>query len=150
MAKHFNYLESREIGRRLYLILSDLEYQDVAFGSIVAKRGFVTNYASIDVLHNALLFIFYALLASYGDKAATIHDWLYSGYGIERLDGSIYYPTRQECDEVLYRALRAEGVARWRAYMFYAGVRVGGSGAFNKEPVSFNAVEVLPNVAIAA
>ena len=28
---------------------------------------------------------------------------------------------------VLYRALRAEGVARWRAWLFWAGVRIGGT-----------------------
>lgn len=129
----FSYLDSRELGRRKYQLLSDLEYEDDVFGKIIAKKDFVTNYASIDVLRNILLFAFFALLAWYGDKSATIHDWLYAGYGIEKADGSIYYPTRKEADQIFYRALRSEGVARWRAWMFYIGVRIGAASKFSEQ-----------------
>jgi len=130
----FSHFDTRELQRRLYQMLAVFTYQDSVFGKIEVDKGFQTNYASIDVLHNIWLFVFYALLANYGDKAATIHDWLYSGYGIRQADGSIYYPNRKECDQVLYRALRAEGVARWRAWMFYAGVRIGGRKAYTASP----------------
>jgi hypothetical protein len=150
MSDSFNYLDSREISRREYLIGSDFQYRDSVFGIITARKGFSTNYASIDVLHNIWLFIFYALLASYGDKGATIHDWIYSGYGIIKADGTTYYPTRKECDDILYRALRAEGLARWRAYIFYAGVRLGGSGAYTAGPALFTPTPVEPNYLLAA
>ena len=130
----FSHFDTRELKRRLYQMLAVFSFQDSVFGKIEVDKGFQTNYASIDVLHNVVLFVFYALLADYGDKAATIHDWLYSGYGIRQADGAIYYPTRKECDQVLYRALRAEGVARWRAWFFYAGVRIGGRKAFTPVP----------------
>jgi len=141
MAKTFSNFDTRELERRLYLLLADFSWNDAVLGKITAKKSFQTNYASIDVLHNIWLFVFYALLANYGDKAATIHDWLYSGYGIEKEDGTIYYPTRLECDQALYRALRDEGVARWRAWIFYAGVRIGGESAFAKGPSKFVSVD---------
>lgn len=137
-ASSFGYLDTRELGRRLYGLLSDFWFQDTGeFGEIVAAKGFVTNYASIDVLLKTGLVFFYAILASYGDKSATIHDWLYSGYGIKRSDGSVYYPTRKECDGVFHRALLAEGVDKYRAYLFYVGVRIGGASSYSKEHNTF-------------
>jgi hypothetical protein len=131
MSKAFTYLDTRELGRRKYQLLSDFAFDDVlGFGVVTAKNGFITDYASLDVLKKLLLFLFYALLVGYGDKAATIHDWIYRGYGIARTDGSVYYPTRKECDQIFYRALRAEGVAKWRCILFYAGVRVGGHTSY--------------------
>jgi hypothetical protein len=67
------------------------------------------------VLHNAFLFVLFALVSGYGNYAATVHDWLYT-------TGQV---SRKQADAVLYRALRAEGVARWRAWLFWAGVRMG-------------------------
>lgn len=133
----FGDFDTREVERRSYLMLAKFWCIDSVFGKITTEKGFSTNYASIDVLHNIWLFVFYALLASYGDKAATIHDWLYSGYGIQREDGTVYYPTRLECDQILYRALRSEGIAKWRAWIFYAGVRIGGAKSYNPEPAVF-------------
>ena len=133
MSKAFTYLDTRELGRRKYQLLSDFAFDDVlGFGVITAKNGFITDYASLDVLKKLLLFLFYALLVGYGDKAATIHDWIYRGYGIARADGTVYYPTRKECDQIFYRALRAEGVAKWRAVLFYAGVRIGGGSSYKQ------------------
>lgn len=143
MARLFSNFDMREVDRRTYQAVVDFSYLDPILGKITAKKSFVTNYASIDVLHNVVLFMFYALLASYGDKAATIHDWLYSGYGITRADGTIYYPTRAECDDVLYRALRAEGLAIWRAWMFWAGVRLGGHAAYEPKQVIFSEVPMI-------
>lgn len=126
----FSNFDTRQLERRLYMLLDDFSAIDPVFGKITAAKHFLTNYASIDIFHNIWLFVFYALLADYGDKSATIHDWLYSGYGITQADWSIYYPTRKECDQIMYRLLRAEGVARWRAWMFYAGVRIGGASHY--------------------
>lgn len=125
MAKLFSNFDTRQLSRQENLLLEDFSFNDQSgLGIITAKKGFVTDYASIDALYNILTFLFYALLMSYGDKGATIHDWLYSGYGIEVEPGRFYYPTRKECDQIFYRALRAEGIAKWRAWIFYAGVRL--------------------------
>lgn len=131
MSKAFTNFDTREIARREYELLADFGFDDVlGFGVITAKKGFTTDYASIDVLKNILLFLFYVLLVGYGDKAATIHDWVYRGNGIQRSDGTVYYPTRLECDQIFYRALRAEGTAQWRAMLFYYGVRIGGHSSY--------------------
>lgn len=133
MSKAFSNFDTREVARREYLLLADFSFDDVlGFGVITAKAGFSTDYASIDVLRNILLFLFYAILVGYVDKAATIHDWIYRGNGIARPDDGVYYPTRKECDQIFYRALRAEGVANWRAMIFYAGVRIGGKSSYKR------------------
>lgn len=142
MSNTFTNLDTRELSRRLYMLLDDFTRTDEVFGKIVAKKSFQTNYASIDILFKTGLIFFYAILASYGDKSATIHDWVYSGYGIEKEDGSIYYPTRKECDQILFRALRAEGVDIVRSYMFYIGVRIGGAKAFTAGPAKFIPTEI--------
>ncbi len=136
MAKVFSNFDTRQIDRRLYMMLSDFHAVDELFGTITVQKGFRTNFASIDIFHNIWLFVFYALLVEYGDKSATVHDWLYSGYGIG--DSVIYYPTRKECDQIMYRLLRAEGVARWRAWMFYIGVRVGGRSHYTHKADRFS------------
>jgi hypothetical protein len=132
MTATFGNLDTREIARSQYQLLGDFWVLDPKEGKIVARKSFVTNYASIDILRKIMLLAFYALLAGYGDKSATIHDWLYSGYGIVLENGAIYYPPRKACDEVFYRALLAEGVGKVRAKLFYWGVRVGGSSHFTK------------------
>ena len=38
---------------------------------------------------------------------------------------------RKQADDVFYQPLRAEGVARWRAWLFWAGVRVGGASRYS-------------------
>jgi hypothetical protein len=45
---------------------------------ITVPAGFSMDFASIKVLHNAFLFLLFALVSGYGNYAATIHDWLYT------------------------------------------------------------------------
>ena len=125
----FTPLDTREVKRGDYQLLSDFRYLDSEHGEVRAHGGFFTNYASLKSLHNVFLFVIFALIATYGDKSATIHDYLYSGY--PTVNG--VYLTRAQIDKLFYRALRAEGIARWRAALFYAGVRVGGKSAFYTE-----------------
>jgi hypothetical protein len=139
----FGYLDTRETARREYLLLGDFGHNSKTLGLITAKKGFSTNYASIDCLQNIMMALFFVLLASYGDKSATIHDWLYSGYGVVKEDGTVYYPTREECDKVLYNALLDEGVGKFRAWIFYAGVRIGGSKHYTNGPAVFVPEEIL-------
>jgi hypothetical protein len=108
-------LKTEQIARRAWKLTDELVY-----GDIHVPKGFVTNYASIDVFHNAFLFPIYALFAGYGNYASTIHDYLYR-------TGSM---GRKEADSVFYEALRTEGVARWRAWLMWAGVRVGGASSY--------------------
>lgn len=113
-------LKTEQVGKWGHTLLSDLVLSDDIEGPILVPAGFKTDFASISVLHNAFLFVFFALVAGYGNYSATVHDQLYTQAKL----------TRKACDQVLYRALRAEGVARWRAWLFYAGVRLGGSSHY--------------------
>lgn len=117
MNQYLTTLKTEQIGRWEHILLDDLYYQDDERGAIIVPKGFQTDFASIRSLHNLVLFVFYALVAGYGNYAAVVHDWLYSTTPFNRL----------QCDAVLYRALRAEGIARWRARLFWLGVRLGGS-----------------------
>ncbi|MCK8685375.1 DUF1353 domain-containing protein [Pseudomonas umsongensis] len=116
MSRFISTLKTDQTDRRTYKLLDDLVLADDDQRTIIVPSGFVTDFASIQVLHNAFLFVLFALVAGYGNYAATVHDFLYS-------EGQV---SRKEADAVLYRALRAEGVARWRAWLFWAGVRIGG------------------------
>lgn len=109
-------LKTEQLTRKSWLLLDDL-----TFGDITVPKGFITNYASIGVFHNLFLFPVFALFSGYGNYASTVHDYLYTKAPI----------SRKACDEVFYQALRAEGVARWRAWLMWAGVRIGGKDAYN-------------------
>ena len=122
MSRFVTTLKTEQTDRRTYKLLDDLVLADDDQRTITVPAGFVTDFASIQVLHNAFLFVLFALVSGYGNYASTVHDWLYFG-------GQV---SRKEADAVLYRALRAEGVARWRAWLMWAGVRLGGGAAYGK------------------
>jgi hypothetical protein len=124
MSRFVTTLKTEQIGKWAHTLLDDLVLADEEQRTIIVPAGFITDFASIQVLHNAFLFVLFALVAGYGNYAATVHDWLYLG-------GQV---SRKEADAVLYRALRAEGVARWRAWLFWAGVRIGGAKHFTTTP----------------
>lgn len=119
MSRFLTALRTEQQGKWEHRLLSDLVLED-DLGTFIAPAGFVTNYASLQVLHNVVLFALFALVAGYGNLAATIHDQLYT-------DGRL---PRRDCDAVFYRALRAEGVARWRAWIMWSGVRLGGASQY--------------------
>lgn len=132
MSDSFSNFDTRLLKKDCHMMLDKFSFNDSAgFGVITVDKGFITDYASLGALRNILLFVFYAILVGYGDKAATIHDWIYRGNGIVQ-DGRVYYPTRKECDDIFFRALRAEGVAKWRSLLFYWGVRVGGGSSYKR------------------
>ncbi|MFJ3487720.1 DUF1353 domain-containing protein [Pseudomonas sp. NPDC090202] len=126
MSQFTTTLKTEQIGKWQHTLLADLVLADEEQRVITVPAGFVTDFASIKVLHNAFLFILFALVSGYGNYAATVHDFLYT-------TGQV---SRKEADAVLYRALRAEGVARWRAWLFWAGVRLGGASHYTKTPAS--------------
>lgn len=125
MSRFTTTLKTEQVGKWSHTLLADLVFED-DLGVFVVPAGYQTDFASIRTLHNAAFFILFALVAGYGNYAATLHDHLYE-------HGSL---TRKQADAVLYRALRAEGVARWRAWLFWAGVRIGGAKHYTKTPKS--------------
>ena len=126
MSRFVTTLKTDQIDRRTFTLLAELVLADEDERVITVPAGYTMDFASIKVLHNAFLFILFALVSGYGNYAATVHDWLYE-------HGPL---SRKQADAVLYRALRAEGVARWRAWMFWAGVRIGAVKQYTTTPTS--------------
>jgi hypothetical protein len=122
MGQFLTTLKTEQKGKWKHKLFGVLEYHDEKEGLVEVPEGFETDFASIKVLHNVFLFVLFALVSGYGNYSATVHDFLYATSAL----------TRRRCDDVLYRALRAEGIAQWRAWLFWAGVRLGGGRAWEK------------------
>jgi hypothetical protein len=99
-------------GRGTWRLLAPLLYDSALAGMLVAPTGFVTDLASVPRAPFA-----YLLAGGIGHAAAVIHDWLYCCHRL----------TRARADAVFYEALLALGVPRWRAWLMWAGVRIGGA-----------------------
>lgn len=123
MSRFLTTLQTEQLGKWNHRLLADLVLED-DLGTFTVPAGFQTDFASLQALHNVVLFAFFALVAGYGNLAATIHDRLYTTGQLPRKD----------CDALFYRALRAEGVAAWRAWIMWAGVRVGGASHYSTAP----------------
>jgi len=113
-------LITEQIGPFDHELRAEFMFLDDLVGVIKVPEGFRTDFASIQCLKVPLLYWLYALLIGYGNKAATIHDFLYR-------NGK---HTRSICDEVFHRALLAEGVDEERAWLMYSGVRLGGASSY--------------------
>lgn len=86
------------------------------------RKGFITDYGSIP---EALDWI--PGLDTNGTDADCpfiLHDYLYHSHECEG---------RKDADTILYEALLVCGVGRFRAGVIYAGVRVGGGWAWNRQ-----------------
>lgn len=122
MSEFLTKFNGAQINRRLWSLSSDLLFQDSERGELfVVPQGFETNLASIDAVRY-LAPLLYAVLAGYGNASCALHDYLYT-------EGRL---PRAECDRVLYRALIAEGVGNWRAWLFWSGVRMFGERNYNQ------------------
>lgn len=102
--------------RKTWCLLAPFSYLDPDHGLIEVPPGFKTDFASVPRCP-----LTFALMGQYGHAAAVIHDWLYSSDHL----------SRAAADRVFFNALRSSGIARWRAYAMWAGVRIGG-GRYKK------------------
>lgn len=97
-----------------WILMADLVYQsDVAGQTFTVPAGFQTDLASVPRL--PLVFL---LAGDSARKASVVHDWLYTTHPVPR----------EVADAVLKEASLATGVPVWRAWLMWAGVRVGGGG----------------------
>ncbi|HCJ29399.1 MAG TPA: hypothetical protein DHV63_08910 [Pseudomonas sp.] len=131
--------------RKTWRLLAPFSYLDPDHGLIEVPTGFTTDFASIRIVRTLAVIglglslllslspwawlsyaayvvglaclALYAAVAGYGHGPAAIHDWIYKTGMLPRGNG----------DHVIFNALRSEGVARWRAWIFWTGVRIGGS-----------------------
>lgn len=104
--------------RKTWRLLAPFSYVAPGHGLIVVPAGFTTDFASVPRWP-----LTFALLGQYGHAAAVIHDSLYrSGY-----------LSREDADRVFHEALRSSGIARWRAWLMYAGTRIGGASRYQSK-----------------
>lgn len=96
---------------KTWKLLQPFIFVDEVEGPIDVPARFTTNGLTLPRIPLVL-----AMFDNYGFPAAVVHDYLYAASGVGR----------KESDQVFYRALRASGVARWRASLMYAGVRLFG------------------------
>ena len=102
--------------RKRWVLLTDFAYLPPGKKEVVVPTGFDTDFASVPRWP-----LTFALLGSYGHAAAVIHDWLYRS-------GEL---SREDADRVFHEALRSSGIARWRAWIMWAGVRIGGKSRYS-------------------
>lgn len=106
----------------IHRLLAPLVYWSDLLGcAVTVPKGFRTDFASTPRLPFA-----YLVVGGKGDRAAVVHDFLYSGGMLP--SGRIV--CRHEADLVLREALAASGYGWLVQNLMYAGVRVGGESHF--------------------
>ncbi|UWX68802.1 DUF1353 domain-containing protein [Burkholderia gladioli] len=120
--------DSTNSGRGTWRLTAPLVYQsDVADRVFTVPAGFETDFASVPRAPVAFL-----LAADSAHEASTVHDFLYT---------APHPVTRSLADAVLKEASIVSGVPAWRAWLMWAGVRIGGSGHWG---VTSSSPAVLP------
>lgn len=128
-------LKVKKISEREWELIEPLVYKSNTIGVIVVPDGFVTNFGSVPRLP-----FMYMLFGGVGDKACTVHDWLYSKKHTPIKKSKITVD-RKTADKimrgVIYECLRVDdssilGISRnilnlFTAWAMWVGVRIGGS-----------------------
>jgi Protein of unknown function (DUF1353) len=110
-------MEKADDGSDRWVLTDTLQYQsDVAKQTIIVPKGFPTDLASVPRLP-----IIFWLTGATSDKAAVVHDFLYSTRMV----------SRKMADDVLAEASAVMGVPAWRRGLMWLGVRVGGGAYWN-------------------
>lgn len=106
--------DDQDSGR--WILTKALIYQsDIAKQTIIVPRGFQTDLASVPRIP-----IVYTIVGGVADKAAVVHDYLYSS-GIV---------PRKVADAVLREASEVTGVSWFRRWTMWLGVRIGGGSRY--------------------
>lgn len=123
MSHFITDLEVRKLGRDgsadkrgTWKLLAPLVYASDRLGdTITVPTGFITDFASVPRIPIAHL-----LAANCGHEAAVIHDWLYTTHQVPR----------GKADAIFEEALLVGKEPAWRAWLMWAGVRIGGGGPY--------------------
>ena len=113
---HLRYIDGRD-----WQLDSKLIYHSAIAGRIQVPVGFITDFASVPR-------VFWRVLPpdDYG-PAAVVHDWAYRSHALTRL----------VADQVYREALAVLEAPRWKQWVMYWGVRVGGSWAYHRDRAAF-------------
>jgi hypothetical protein len=131
MKVHFlRHLDTRELPHNTWELLHDFHVQvedkdkNEAY-AIIVPRGFLTDFASVPRIPFA-----YMLYGGIGNKAAVIHDALYSCWSgilcVNLRTGHTHPRDRAWADKVFYCMLKALGIHPFKSYMMYKAVRLFG------------------------
>jgi hypothetical protein len=111
--------DSVDDGRGLWRLTAPLVYaSDLTNDVYSVPVGFETDFASVPRVPIAFL-----LCGDTASKPAALHDFLYT----KGPSGKHPVPDRATADAVLKEAALATGVPAWRAWLLWAGVRLGGA-----------------------
>lgn len=121
MSEFLDELDVRLINDELNLWVLDKNFRyksDLLGGAIITvPAGFRTNFASVPRIPFA-----YLMFGGVANKAAVIHDYLYSTVKLNRA----------KCDAILREASKVSGVSWFRRNAMWLGVRIGGSSHYGK------------------
>ena len=119
MSQFLSPLIVEELGEDKWRLMAPLRYQSDLLGRMVMVReGFQTDLESVP----RWLPVAYSILYGSAHAAAVVHDWLYT----------VGEPARRMCDSVLYEAIITTGQPAWKAWLIWAGVRLGGGLAWEQ------------------
>lgn len=105
--------DSANSDRGSWQLRSELIYDsDVAAQVFVVPVGFVTDFASVPRIPGVFDFV-----GDTAHEASALHDWLYSTHPVPR----------DVADAVLQEAAKCSGVSAFKAWLMWAGVRIGGA-----------------------
>jgi hypothetical protein len=127
MGKFRTDLVAKKLSEREWQLMEPLVYESDNVGMIIVPQGFVTNFGSVPRL--PFMFMFFG---GVGDKACTLHDWLYA-IPHETFHGSGFFVDRKLADKVLRGVIKECMTDSWSitksvtAWAMWAGVRIGGS-----------------------
>lgn len=110
-----DYVPSKETPGKFALIVA------LIYGSTCAKQTFVVNEGfETDLVTGRKWLVIRRIVQSKMEPAAVVHDYLYDSKTVPR----------KLADEVFYEAMLVCGVAKWRAWAAWAGVRCFGSSFY--------------------
>ena len=103
-------------GDQLWILEMPLEYIST-LANVTVPKGFITDFASVPHIP-----FVYDNLANIAQRAAVVHDYLYS-MGVV---------PRDVADKVLLEAMEISGVPWLKRRAIYLGVRMGGASHYKK------------------
>ena len=107
-------------GRGLWELIAPLIYESDLTGDVYhVPVGFRTDFASVPRVPIAFL-----LCGDTASKPACLHDALYTA---DPVTGKHPVPDRSTADALLKEAALVDGVPRWRVWLLWVGVRLGGA-----------------------
>lgn len=112
VAEYLDSLHVEAIGGGKFKLLDEFRYYSPVYGgTIIVPQGFITDFDSVPRLP-----VVYMAVANVAQRAAVIHDYLYSKQ----------LTSRRLADNVFYEAMRVDSINIFRAYSMWLGLRFAG------------------------